>query len=539
MSSLTEVVAITQRGGSLGWTVAGGCAVATALGGVRWLRVAQREHYLPDSASRFALRWWRTTPANVLGVLVGLAGLVLAARWTGAAFGSAAAVALGPLGLGLRGRTSPLAWTRRLRTLAATWGLLQVVIVVVGVLTGFAAVVCAAGALAVPAIVDLACTVTGPLERRLAGRYVGRATERLRRVGPKVVAITGSYGKTSTKRYVAHLLSGSMAVVESPASFNNRAGLARAVNEQLAEGTDVFVAEMGTYGRGEITELCSWMAPDVAVITAVGPVHLERFGGEDKIVQAKSEILDRAGCCVIAVDDLRLADVAHACEAGGKRVWRVSGSVDAGGSALAQPRVSAPDVDVSVVERGEKLSVRVRGEVLVGDLSVAARPGNVACAVAVALELGVPASEIAKRLGSLRVVAHRLEAHVAPGGFVVLDDTYNANPAGARAALAALDEAAGDDGRRVVVTPGMVELGRRQADENEHFAAEVARVGADLVIVGRTNRRALVSGYAPSSRAPASLVLVGRREQAVGWVRERLGQGDVVLYENDLPDHYP
>jgi UDP-N-acetylmuramoyl-tripeptide--D-alanyl-D-alanine ligase len=84
--------------------------VATALGGVRWLRVAQREHYLPDSASRFVLRWWRTTPANVLGVLVGLAGLVLAARWTGAAFGSAAAVALGPLGLGLRGRTSPLAW---------------------------------------------------------------------------------------------------------------------------------------------------------------------------------------------------------------------------------------------------------------------------------------------------------------------------------------------------------------------------------------------------------------------------------------------
>lgn len=513
--------------------------MATALGGVRWLRVAQREHYLPDSASRFALRWWRTTPANVLGVFVGLAGLVLAARWTGAAFGSVAAVALGPLGLGLRGRTSPLAWTRRLRTLAATWGLLQVVIVVVGVLTGFAAVVCAAGALAVPAIVDLACTVTGPLERRLAGRYVGRAAERLRRVGPKVVAITGSYGKTSTKQYVAHLLSGSMAVVESPASFNNRAGLARAVNEQLAEGTDVFVAEMGTYGPGEIAELCSWMTPDVAVITAIGPVHLERFGSEDEIVRAKSEIFDRAGCCVLSVDDSRLADLAHACEAGGKRVWRVSGSVDVGSCAVAQPRASAPAVEVSVVESPGGLSVRVRGEVLASDVSVAAHPGNLACAVAVALELGVPAGEIAKRLRSLPVVAHRLEAQVAPGGFVVLDDTYNANPAGARAALAALERTAGDGGHRVVVTPGMVELGRSQADENERFAAEVAICGADLVVVGRTNRRALVSGYAPSSRAAASLVRVGRREQAVEWVRERLGPGDVVLYENDLPDHYP
>ena len=85
----------------------------------------------------------------------------------------------------------------------------------------------------------------------------------------------------------------------------------------------------------------------------------------------------------------------------------------------------------------------------------------------------------------------------------------------------------------------MVELGKSQAEENERFAAQVARVGADLVVVGRTNRRALVLGYAPSSGAPASLVLVGRREQAVEWVREHLGPGDAVLYENDLPDHYP
>jgi UDP-N-acetylmuramoyl-tripeptide--D-alanyl-D-alanine ligase len=457
---------------------------------------------------------------------------------------------------------------------------LQAAIVVVGILTGFVAVVCAAGALASPALVDLACVVTGPVERRLADRHVKRATERLRRVKPKVVAITGSYGKTSTKRYVAHLLSGSMTVVVSPASFNNRAGLARAVNENLAEGTDVFVAEMGTYGHGEIAELCSWMTPDVAVITAVGPVHLERFRTEERIVEAKSEILAGARCCVLAVDDPRLAALAEGAEAKQKRVWRVSSDAQStddreaaagaeatrdadvahpfpsrlvpsvspasgptiltgGGTEASRSSSSEPALDVDVRTRPDGLEVWACGELLTSDLSVAARPGNVACAVAVALELGVPAGEIAKRLRLLPVVPHRLEAQITSGGFTVLDDTYNANPAGARAALAALEEAAGDGGRRAVVTPGMVELGKSQAEENERFAAQVARVGADLVVVGRTNRRALVLGYAPSSRAPASLVLVGRREQAVEWVREHLGPGDAVLYENDLPDHYP
>src|SRR6202035_5977429 len=100
----------------------------------------------------------------------------------------------------------------------------------------------------------------------------------------------------STKGYAAHLLGGSLTVVASPASFNNRAGLARAVNEHLTQGTEVFVAEMGTYGRGEIAELCSWVRPDVAVITAVGPVHLERFGSEERVLEAKAEILKDAPC---------------------------------------------------------------------------------------------------------------------------------------------------------------------------------------------------------------------------------------------------
>ena len=519
----------------------GACAAATAVAGLRWLRVAQREHYLADAASRFALRWWGSSAENLVLVVVAAVGLVLSSRWPEAAFAPAVVAVVGPVGLGVRGRTAPLAWTRRLKTLAAVWAVLQAAAVAGGVLGGVGPVVAAAAALAGPAFVDVACALTSPVERRIAGRYVRRAAGRLARVHPRVVAITGSYGKTSTKGYVAHLLSGSLTVVASPASFNNRAGLARTVNEHLAEGTDVLVAEMGTYGRGEIAELVGWMRPEVSVITAIGPVHLERFGSEDAIVEAKSEILVPASTVVLVTDDSRLAALADKAELDGKRVWRVS----------AQDR----GADVCVEDTAAGLRVWVRGEKL-AELSLDARPTNVGCALAVALELGVGSEVLAGRLPTVPTAPHRLEpAPTASGRCMVLDDTYNANPEGARAGLAALARLAPPGGRRVVVTPGMVELGRRQREENAGFALAAAEVATDLVVVGRTNRRALLEGAQEARQAhtqgsrsgpPAGpglfgmrVVVVGTRDQAVTWVRDNLGEGDVALFENDLPDHYP
>jgi UDP-N-acetylmuramoyl-tripeptide--D-alanyl-D-alanine ligase len=502
-------------------TVVAAGVLSIALAGLRWLRVTQREHYLVDATSRFALRWWTRVPVNVAGLVVAVAGLVLSSRWPAAAFATAAVVAVGPIGLSLRGRTSPLAWTRRLRTLALAWAALEAVAVAGGTVAGQGPVAVAVAALAAPALVDLACALTAPIERRLAGAHVARAAARLRRIAPTVVAITGSFGKTSTKGYVAHLVGAARAVVASPASFNNRAGLARAVNEHLSEGTEVFVAEMGTYGPGEIAELCSWICPDVAVITAIGPVHLERFGSEDRVLQAKAEIVDGVRCAVLVVDDDRLAALAETCARRGTRVWRAS-TLDA-------------RADVCVVEGGDGLSVHVRGNEVARGVVVDARPGNVAAAIAVALELGVDSAEIVRRLPTLPVAPHRLEPSVGASGVVVLDDTYNANPAGGRAALATLQRLGPDAGRRVVVTPGMVELGTLQAEENASFAAAAATVATDVVVVGRTNRRALLKGARHGPRT----VVVRTRQQATEWVRAHLEPGDVVLYENELPDHYP
>ncbi|MGD0393001.1 MAG: Mur ligase family protein, partial [Acidimicrobiales bacterium] len=288
------------------WATVACCVAACVPAGLRWLRVAQREHYLAGSVLRFAGRWWRSTPVNVALAAVGVVAAIVSIRYPLAGAVVAGAVAAGPLGLSLRGRTSPLAWTSRLRRLAAAWALFEAALVVVGVVSGLAAPLAVVAALAVPLGVDLACRATSPLELRLSAHFVDEAAARLQLVDPVIVAITGSYGKTSTKGHIACLVGTARTVVATPASFNNRAGLARAVNEHLAEGTEVFVAEMGTYGRGEIADLCRWCPPDIAVITAIGPVHLERFGSEDRVLEAKSEIIESADDVVLQVDDPRL-----------------------------------------------------------------------------------------------------------------------------------------------------------------------------------------------------------------------------------------
>lgn len=486
--------------------------LAGAVSSLRWMRIAQREHYLAGSALRFALRWWRHTPTAVGVGTIGVVSAGLVPFFAPAGFITAAVVAVGPPGLALRGRTSPLAWTSRLKRLMTTVGLLLVSAAIVGWYLD--PVIAAAAALFLPILVDGALVLLAPLERRLATPWVEDAAATLRDSGATVVAITGSYGKTSTKGYVAQLLRGSRRVLASPASFNNRMGLARAINENLAGGVDVFVAEMGTYGPGEIAELCAWIPPDVAVITAIGPVHLERFGTVEAIVDAKSEILVDGAVAVLNVDDARLAALADR-ESARRRVVRVG---------------TGEDHEVSVRD----------GKLLVGGATVATVPAschatNVACAVGVGIALGLDPDEIAPRVPDLTEPEHRLTTATSPSGVLVIDDTYNSNPAGAEAALAALDrvDAAG---RRVVVTPGMVELGSRQSEENRAFGVLAARAADQVIVVGQTNRASLVAGVSDSG---SSAIVVGTREEAVEWVRANLGPGDAVLYENDLPDHFP
>ena len=519
---------------ALWWSLgSAGVVLAYVAQSSRWLRVLQREHYEPAAVPRFWRRWcWPSLryvslptlrerrPLSLAYVLVATLPAVLIVSFIRPEVLVVDAIVYGvacPRGLSVRGRTSPLHWTRRLRTVAGLSLVISLLGVGVGALGGGALVAGALMVWALPLTLALSAALLAPYERALAGRFVTQARQRLARVHPTVVAITGSYGKTSTKNHLADLLRGDGGVVATPKSFNNRAGLSRAINESLGDGTRVFVAEMGTYGSGEIAELCAWCVPDIAVITAIGPVHLERMRTLEAIESAKFEITEHARVVVVNIDDPVLAQ--WPARLGERRV-RTAGSL-------------SPSADVRVVPVEGRWHVWVDGEHVA---EVAAVPGlqptNVACAIAAALEVGALASELSRRLEGLAPVANRANVVTAGSGVVVVDDTFNANPASARSALAVL-ESLDLRGRRVVVTPGLIELGTSQGSENEEFAREVARRGFELAVVGRTNRGALTEGFGSAART----FLV--RDDAVAWVRQTLIAGDGVLYLNDLPDHYP
>ncbi len=498
------------------------CAVATYYANVRWLRVAQREHYIGGAVSRFVNRWWYGSLANIFLWSLAFVGIVLSSVIPEAIFLIALAIGIGPIGLSVKGRTSTVVWTRRLKTLAKATVLLEVTGFVLGWMLGVPAFAAGLVTVLAPTWVDIATFITAPFERREAKKFVESAQQRLKQVSPTVVAITGSYGKTTTKGCVAHLLSGSRSVLPTPASFNNLAGISRTINEQLTPGTDVFVAEMGTYGIGEIAELCDLAPPHISVITAIGPVHLERFGTEEQIVQAKSEIFEKAGVCIVNADDERLLQVADRLQAQGREVWRCS--------ALNE----GADVCVTVID--ESIYVHHRAELIAEAPIPPVAATNVACAVAVALSLGVSPQDIARRLATLPGAPHRQEISHGSGGPTIIDDTYNSNPASVRRGLDLLARSADGDHRRVVATPGMVELGPRQSIENFQFAVAAAQKATDLVVIGRTNRKALLAGAKGSE---LNVVTVDHLPDAVEWVRRHVSEGDAVLYANDLPDHFP
>jgi len=500
----------------------------------RWLRVLQREHYDPSSLLRFLARWsspqlpgakahQRAHPRRPLTLTHALL-VVMAGAIAFRAFDVLAVVAglyglFCPWGLSLRGRTSPLAWTRRLRATALLAGGFSVLVAVLAAFSAQPFLGAVVMVLGVPPVLDLTTRVMRPLEDRKAQKFVDQAVQRLEQVHPRVVAITGSFGKTSTKNYLSALLGSDQAVVASPRSYNNRAGLSKAINENLAEGTQIFIAEMGTYGPGEIRELTSWCPPEIAVVTAIGPVHLERMKTLEVVQEAKREITERASTVVLNVDDARLSTWVEPLRAKAKRVVTTGSSSDG--------------VDARVLVDSGRWTLIIDG-LSVGSLDavVGVQPTNLACALGAALALGVEAASLLERARGVTPVANRLNVVTAPSGVVVIDDTFNANPASAQAALSLLSSLE-LSGRRVVVTPGLVELGAEQFSENLRLAQRVVALGAELVVVGRTNIVALMAGNeGPPHR-------FDHRDEAVTWIRSTLIPGDGVLYLNDLPDHYP
>ena len=322
-----------------------------------------------------------------------------------------------------------------------------------------------------------------PVQTTINNIYLSKAKRKLRTLSPRVIGITGSYGKTSTKNILAGLLNERYPTIMSPQSFNTLMGISRTINENLSEGHKIFLVEMGAYHPGDIKEISALVKPQVGILTAVGPQHLERFKTLENIEKAKYELIDSlpdSGVAVFNNDDARCRKLADLTSK--RKVLRYGLDDSQNNLALSAKGItqSARGTSFTLVDReGREKSVST---VLLGMHNVS----NIIGAACVALEMGLDLEDIYRAVVKIKPTPHRLQSIVGKGGVLVIDDSYNSNPVGSREALNVLGRF--DSGRRILVTPGMVELGTSEDEHNQEFGAHAAKVCDYVILVGAGQR---------------------------------------------------
>jgi UDP-N-acetylmuramoyl-tripeptide--D-alanyl-D-alanine ligase len=384
-----------------------------------------------------------------------------------------------------------------------------------------------------PLTTVLANVLLAPVQRAINQIYLRRARRRLREVNPLVIGITGSYGKTSTKYLLEHLLASHRRVLKTPLSYNTLMGICRVINDNLKADCEVFIAEMGAYRRGDIKELCDFVQPTIGILTAIGPQHLERFKTIENVQATKYELIEAlpsAGVAIFNNDDPR-------CRALADRTTRVRVmryGLDADGQDLdlwAERITMGPEGLAFTLAEKAGRSVEVR-TVLLGRHNVL----NILGAACAAVAIGVPLAEVAEAIRDLPSVPHRLQLVDSGSGVTVIDDSYNSNPVGAMEALDVLGSFT--TGQRILVTPGMVELGALEAQLNEELGAKAAEVCDYVVLVGVERTKPLVAGLRRKNFPQEKIRVVRDLKGATIVLPTIVGVGDTVLFENDLPDLY-
>jgi UDP-N-acetylmuramoyl-tripeptide--D-alanyl-D-alanine ligase len=372
-----------------------------------------------------------------------------------------------------------------------------------------------------------------PVEEGFRRYYLADARRKLRALGPTVVGVAGSYGKTSTKELTATILGGRWSVLRPPGSYNTPMGISRVIREQLEASHEVFVAELGDYVPGDIRFLCNLVEPRVGILTTIGPEHLERFKTMERIVQAKEELIDALpadGVAIINQDDPLVRAIGDRAAARGLRVVRY-GQTEPGAQIRAR--------DVQTTRDGLSFTIEVDGHGEVGvQVGLLGRHNvmNVLAATGAALALGMTLTEIAIAARRIEPVQHRLQPIRGAGGVLVIDDTYNSNPRGAAEALTVLGELPG--GKKVLVTPGMIELAEQEETEHRLLGERAAAVCDAVILVGPARTRPIAAGLLAAGFPADHLYVVENRDAATARLGTLLQAGDVLLWENDLPDTY-
>ena len=380
--------------------------------------------------------------------------------------------------------------------------------------------------LAMPNLIFVASIINKPIEKNISKKFIKIATKRLDRESLIKIGITGSYGKTSVKNYLAKILEQKYEVVATPSSFNTPMGISRAT-ELLTDSTEVFIAEMGARRVGDVKELCDIVKPQYGILNGIIGAHLLTFGSIEKVIKTKNELME--------ADSLQLG-VFTSDNENTYKLYNDFGKekITAGLDKDKALEVFAEDIKVD--KNGSEFTLNLYGEKircstkLLGKHSIS----NITLASALAYKLGLTAEQIKDGIKQIEPVEHRLNV-IENGNVTIIDDAYNSNPEGVKSALEVLKYF---EGRKIIVTPGMTELGINQNKENYEFGVQLASAVdyAFLVEGGSANaiRNGMVFGGGFDHK---KVKIVANLTVAKDKLSKIIEDGDVILFENDLTDN--
>ena len=366
--------------------------------------------------------------------------------------------------------------------------------------------------------------VMGYIEKAISNGYVKDAKNILKSMpNLKVIGVTGSYGKTSAKFILKRILSEKYNVTATPESFNTPMGIVRTVREHLTPQTEIFIAEMGAKNIGDIKELCELAKPTMGIITAVGPQHLESFKTVENVAKTKFELADYTHNVYVNFESEAAKQKAS------EYVTHPYG-LDPNNETYAKNiTVSHKGTEFDLVHFDTEIHLTTK---LLGNHNII----NIVGACAIALELGVSPESIKYAVSTLTSTEHRLEKKAFLNGSTLLDDSYNSNPEGSKMAVEVLGQF--KNKTKIIVTPGMVELGEKEYEFNYKLGEYAAKVCDYLIFVGEIRSIPLKKAAIDNGFNEENIFVVKRFKDSLNILQKLCNQDTVVLFENDLPDNY-
>ncbi len=376
--------------------------------------------------------------------------------------------------------------------------------------------------------VYIVSVINKPVEKSIRRGFCKKAKKKLQEIpGLKVVGITGSYGKTSTKYIINTILSQKYNTLMTPESYNTTMGVVRTINEKLTSMHQLFICEMGAKYVGDIKEITDIVNPTYGVLTAIGPQHLDTFKSLDNVRKTKLELVDSLpedGIAFVNWEDENIRNSKIT-----KNMVKYGFSKDAD---------YYPE-NISITERGSTFDVIIPGKEsiriktrLLGNLNIL----NIVGAVAIADKLGLTPEEIKMGAKYIRPVPHRLELKQNPNGSIIIDDAYNSNNRGAKMALDVLKSF--EHRKRILITPGIVELGDKMTEINQELGRNAAESSDFIILVGANQAVPIYNGIKEKNYPESQVFIAKNLQEALGKMNEIITADSVVLLENDLPDNY-